>query len=137
DTRINLTGSVAWIGVTDSGIQRAINTVSFALLETTKRKFLLDGQSGVTAADRGGWDKYLHHKETTPEMLKVWLGQLHEILDWGETVTLVVTNWGTWSSAAVSGEFHSFEDKIMEVLRQYPHNFTLYVFGARELAGGR
>lgn len=137
DTGIGLQGSVAWIGTPDSGIQLVIKTVCMALLETTKHKLLLDGQSNGRASYGTDWEHYLNHKDATPETLKVWFERLHETLDSGQDVTLVVTNWGNWSTAMVAGEFHGFEEKIIDTLRQYPQAFTLYVFGARELAGGR
>src|SRR5699024_1284298 len=51
--------------------------------------------------------------------------------------TLVISDWGSWSTQMVTGYFQGFEDLLIQLLRQYSAVLTVYVFGARELAGGR
>ena len=50
---------------------------------------------------------------------------------------MVIADWGSWAQALVTGSFQSFEEHLIQLLRQYPTSLTVYAFGGRELAAGR
>lgn len=133
--RTVLTDSVAWVGTPDSGIVPASRMVCQHVLQRLEHKVLLDG--GQSRSNHNGWDTYLHASEASPEALRDLTQQFTTLLSQDQHMTIVITDWGSWATRMVTGHFQGFEDLLMQLLRQYSVGLTLYIFGARELAGGR
>lgn len=130
-----LTSSVAWVGTADSGIATAMRTVCHHVLRRGEHKVFLDG--GQNRSNRHGWDIYLHASDASPDALHDLTQQLTRLLAQEELTTIVITDWGSWATRTVTGHFQGFEDYLIQLLRQNSATLTLYIFGARELAGGR
>lgn len=130
-----LSSSVAWIGAPDSGLEACLWALAEHLVLSTRYLVYLDGQQLSHVPT--GWDQHLKISEATPDMLKNMLEALSSRLSAGLPTTLVITEWGSWANALVTGSFQGFEERLIELLRQFSSVLTLYVFGARELAGGR
>lgn len=130
-----LTSSVAWVGSADSGIEACQNTLIRHLATSSNFKIWFDGHGLQDSL--GGWDHHLDMTGATPDRLKHVLASLHAHLSQGQQAVLLITEWGSWATALVTGSFQGLEERLIEMLRQYPSLLTLYVFGARELAGGR
>lgn len=130
-----LPGSVAWVGTSDSGIEATAALVADYVQQQPTNTVFLDG--GRLAHDRAGWDRYFHAADANPDSLKEFLTWLDSLLTTQQHTTVVITDWGSWSTQMVSGNFQGFEDLLIQLLRQYAAVLTVYIFGARELAGGR
>ncbi len=130
-----LTKSVAWVGAGGSGIELIAKVVCEHVLSQSIRCVLLDG--GNQAQDNSGWDKYLHSASADPDTLKKLLQWLEDALADKQPTTLIITDWGSWSTQMVTGSFQGLEERLIQLLRQHEPILTIYVFGARELAGGR
>ncbi|HIW47551.1 MAG TPA: hypothetical protein H9884_11715 [Candidatus Yaniella excrementigallinarum] len=130
-----LAKSVAWIGAGGSGIELTANVVCEHVLSQPDRCVLLDG--GHQAQNNSGWDKYIHSTSSDPDTLKQLLQWLEDSLTDKRPTTLIITDWGSWSTQLVTGSFQGLEDCLIQLLRQHEPILTIYVFGSRELAGGR
>lgn len=130
-----LASSVAWIGTPDSGIAIAMATVCEHVMRRPERKIFLDG--GQRKSSHHGWDTYLHASEASPDALRDLTQQLTALLAQQQQTTVVINDWGSWAVRMVTGHFQEFEDLLIQLLRQYSTVLRLYIFGARELAGGR
>lgn len=130
-----LSNSVAWIGTADSGIETATSTVCQHVLQRTGRIVFLDG--GQLVARANAWDSYLHVSDASPDALQELTRWLTTLVTEAQETTIVITDWGSWATQMVTGHFQGFEDLLIQLLRQYAAVLTLYIFGARELAGGR
>ena len=130
-----LTKSVAWVGAGGSGIELIANVVCEHVLSQSIQCVLLDG--GHQTQDNSGWDKYLHSASSDPDTLRHFLQWLEDTLVNKQPTTVVITDWASWSTQMVTGSFQGLEDRLIQLLRQHEPTLTIYVFGARELAGGR
>ncbi len=130
-----LSKSVAWIGGADSGIDECAHVVFNHVLTSSKYAILLDARQLCDAPS--GWDQQLDFDAATADALQTFFENLATILTHGTETTIVLTEWGSWASAAVSGSFYGFEERLIQLMRQFASILTVYVFGARELAGGR
>lgn len=134
-THTVLTQSVAWIGAADSGINAAADVIIHHVQDSGHRHILLEGRQFMGHEDV--WDMRLEALTETPDSLQKFLDELHDTLRAQHKTTLVITEWGSWSTAMVTGSFQGFEERLIALLRQFPSMLTVYVFGNRELAGGR
>lgn len=134
-SRLILSNSVAWIGVADSGITTAVKTVSEHVITSRRHKIFLDGSH--VASNTGRWDTYLHISDATGDVLQQLMEKLRLLLEAQTETTIVIHEWGSWSPALVTGNYQGFEDLLIQTLRRFPSVLILYVFGSRELAGGR
>lgn len=130
-----LPNSVAWVGAADSGIEIAAERVTNYVLRQPGKTVFLDG--GQLPGDGSHWDKYLHHAAATSDSLQQLIQWLDSVLANQEPTTVVITDWGSWSLQPVTGNFQGFEDLLIQLHRQYALVLKLYIFGSRELAGGR
>lgn len=130
-----LSNSVAWVGTSSSGIEIAAKVVTGNVLKQDGNTVFLDG--GRLASEDSSWDHYLHVADAQPDVLKQLTQWLQEVLANQQNTTVVITDWGSWSTQMVTGSFQGFEDVLIQLLRQYASLLKLYVFGSRELAGGR
>lgn len=135
DEQLVLCRSVAWIGAAGSGITQSLHDAARYVLATAAHRIFLDGQPQVQAPK--GWDTYLHHSEANADVLKQFLADTATVLSSGAEVIMVIADWGSWADALVTGSFQGFEEQLIHILRQYSTNLKVYVFGGRELAGGR
>lgn len=135
DSALVLSSSVAWIGVANSGIETSAQVVSGHVQSSGRHSILLDGSHVPT--DSGPWDKYLHISHATADVLQQFMEELRSLLAAQTDTTIVIKDWGSWADALVTGSFHGFEELLIHALRQYSAVLIIYVFGARELAGGR
>lgn len=130
-----LTESVAWIGASGSGIAAASEVVCRYVSNLSANTVFLDG--GELAGDANGWDYYLHVSDAGPDVLQRLTRWIDNLVSEQQTTNVVITDWGSWVTQMVTGSFQGFEDILIHLLRQYSSSLTVYVFGARELAGGR
>ena len=130
-----LSRSVAWIGAADSGITQSLYETSRYVLGTAVHRIFLDGQPHVQTSK--GWDTYLHHSAANADVLKQFLADTATVLATSAEVIIVIADWGSWADALVTGSFQGFEEQLIQIMRQYSTNLKVYVFGGRELAGGR
>ena len=130
-----LSTSVAWIGGVDSGIEECIRVVLDHVVLSSHHRVLLEGRQ--LSNGPSGWDQRLEIGANTADTLQQFFDGLIAKLSAGIPMTIVITEWGSWATALVSGSFHGFEERLMQLMRQFASVLTVYVFGARELAGGR
>lgn len=130
-----LTGSVAWIGAPGSGLEAGVDVVSKYVIKKAEHNVLFEGRK--LAQTIPGWDDTVLIDDATGDVLKSVLDDLRTRLSSGVPITLVITEWGSWANALVTGSFQGFEECLMQLMRQFAPLLTVYVFGARELAGGR
>lgn len=130
-----LSNSVAWVGTADSGVETTLATVCQHVQQRPERKFFLDG--GRLMRSENSWDTYLHVSDAAPDALQEMVQHLTVLLTEEQHTTVVITDWGSWATQMVTGHFQGFEDLLIQLLRQHVSVLRLYVFGARELAGGR
>ncbi|HEY4536280.1 MAG TPA: FtsK/SpoIIIE domain-containing protein [Enteractinococcus sp.] len=130
-----LAKSVAWIGTADSGIDDALQTVLDHVLRSEDRRIFLDGRTEVDQYST--WDTYLHSSAADGDLLKQTLSELTSQLGENRPTSLVISDWGSWSDAVVTGSFQGFEEQLIQIMRQYSATLRVFVFGSRELAGGR
>ncbi len=130
-----LSHSVAWIGAAGSGIAEALMNLNHYVCRSATRRVFLDGRQ--RSDDHSQWHIYLQHSKANSERLHSFLTDLTTELARGTETTLVIADWGSWATALVTGSFQGFEDQLIQVMRQHSANLKVYVFGGRELAGGR
>lgn len=130
-----LTESVAWIGASGSGLEAALEVVTNHVMRTAEHRVLLEGRQ--LSHTTPGWDDKVLIDDATGDALKSILDKLRTRLLSGVPTIIVITEWGSWANALVTGSFHGFEECLIQLMRQFGPQLTVYVFGARELAGGR
>ena len=130
-----LSTSVAWVGGVNSGIEECMKVILENVVSSSNHTVLLEGRQLSNAPD--GWDHKLEINAASGDVLQQFLEGLTARLAAGTSTTIVITEWGSWANALVSGSFHGFEERLMQLMRQFASVLTVYVFGARELAGGR
>ena len=130
-----LSGSVAWIGASGSGIAETLAVVTEYVVRSDVETIFLDGRPAAEDPDR--WDTYLHHSEANADVLQHFLTDIKATLDGNTTVMMVIADWGSWANALVTGSFQGFDEHLIHLLRQYSMSLKIYVFGGRELAAGR
>ncbi|GAA4474222.1 hypothetical protein GCM10023190_07770 [Enteractinococcus fodinae] len=132
---LRLSGSVAWIGAAGSGLEALVDVVSNHVVRTAEHKILFEGRQ--LAQTLPGWDYEMLIDLATSDALRDVLDDLRTKLASGMHITLVITEWGSWANAPVTGSFQGLEECLIRLMRQFSPLLTVYVFGARELAGGR
>lgn len=130
-----LCDSVAWIGAAGSGIAEALEHVTQYVLSSDHHRLYLDGRHLI--AGSSGWDTYLHSSEANGDTLRDVLTEITTVLSRNARMNLVIADWGSWTNALVTGSFQGLEDQLIQIMRQYAATLRVYVFGGRELAGGR
>ena len=130
-----LPASVAWIGASGSGLEAPLTAVTTHVMRTAEHKVLFEGRQLSQTVP--GWDYKVLIDEATGDALKSALDNLRTRLLSGVRTILVITEWGSWANALVTGSFQGFEECLIQLMRQFGSLLTVYVFGARELAGGR
>lgn len=132
---IVLAHSVAWIGAPDSGIEESIQVICSYVLSTATRTVLFEGRQLSNPGT--GWDQHLHIRSSTSDGLRDLVENIQAQLVQGVPTTIVLTEWGSWAHEHVTGSFQGFEERLIQLMRQFSAILRVYVFGARELAGGR
>lgn len=132
---LTLTASVAWVGAVDSGIEASLSVVCEHVLASNDHKILFEGRR--LTASPSGWDRKIPFETATGDVLKEIFDELSTRLASGLQTTLVITEWGSWVNALVTGSFQGFEERLIQVMRLFTPTLKVYVFGSRELAGGR
>lgn len=132
---LTLTASVAWVGAVDSGIEASLSVVCEHVLASNDHKILFEGRR--LTASPSGWDRKISFETATGDVLKNVFDELSTRLASGLQTTLVITEWGSWVNALVTGSFQGFEERLIQVMRLFTPTLKVYVFGSRELAGGR
>ena len=130
-----LSSSVAWIGAVGSGISESLAITANHVLGSNTHRIFLDGRQLANSSEK--WNKYLHHSEANGDELKHFLDELATILASDADVMLVIAEWGSWANAIVTGSFQDFEERLLQVMRQFALKLKVYVFGGRDLAGAR
>lgn len=126
--------SVAWVGTNAGGLRDA----GLGIL-----KQLESAQATVTILDGDQW--CVQHSDLEPTLvaqcsdqeLLEFLEALSSELDEGSPVVLVISNWGKWATHRVGSTFESFEEHLIRLVRDYPQALQVFIFGGKELAGGR
>jgi len=134
-TAIRLASSVAWVGAADSGIEECLPVVAHHVVSSDDYKVLFEGRPLRDVPS--GWDKLLHIDDASGDVLRDILEDINAQLTQGVRTTVMLTEWGSWTNALVTGSFQGFEERLIQLMRQFSSILTVYVFGARELAGGR
>ncbi|MFD6814782.1 FtsK/SpoIIIE domain-containing protein [Enteractinococcus coprophilus] len=130
-----LSGSVAWIGSAGSGIAETLAVVAEYVAGSDVETVFLDGRPVV--GDPNRWDTYLHYSEANADILQHFMADIKARLRSNTTVVMIIADWGSWANALVTGSFQGFDEQLIHLLRQYSMSLKIYVFGGRELAGGR
>lgn len=145
-------GPVGWIG-SDAG---ALDEVARAVVAHARdaASEQMWGAARLMVLDGGGWlpADALHPRSPTdasegllvpsdlctPEALASLLEDVQHQVTRGDPVLMVITHWGRVSGLRVGSGFETLEERMAALLRDTPaEQFSLAVFGGRELAGGR
>lgn len=132
---LSLPDTTAWIGIISDEMKSTFQRLFHSeTRDQTSHAFIFDASdyldrtsTGVTVADRSIDD----------EQLDQMLVAIERILDQGNRVTLFITAWGHWAERRSPSKYTTFEERTLKILRDYGSRLRFFVFGNRELAGGR
>lgn len=127
--------TTAWIGVESESIRDVCRRIAVSESHSSTRQvFVFDGSEYLVGhpvvspiLDRTADNDEIDQK----------LDTLEEALEKEQPVTLCITSWGYWADRRSGSTFVTFEERILRLLRDFRSRIRFFVFGNRELAGGR
>lgn len=127
--------TTAWIGVESEALGNVFQRLVLAESQgPSPHMFIFDGSNYLDGDPAG---EHVADRSIADVELSQLMDALENQLNSNDRVTVCITKWGYWADRRDGSTFVTFEERILRLLRDYRSNVRFFVFGNRELAGGR